>query len=97
MIYDAIFKAPERKAQAEARATWERQHFSGWRLEQKYPSQSDTEHGLYFDGLNQKTCTAKAYPGYDPCPPQMYYVNGVVSAPPVAITPDEAPRKTKKH
>jgi hypothetical protein len=55
MIHDAIFKAPERKAQAEAQATWERQHLNGWRLEQKYPSQSDIDHGIFYDRMEQKS------------------------------------------
>jgi hypothetical protein len=95
MIYDAIFKAPERRAQAEAQTTWDRQHFNGWKLEQKYPSQGDIEHGLFFDRYDGKTCTTKGYPGYDPCPAQQYYSNGVLSAPP-AETPDDVPRKPVK-
>ena len=94
MIYDALFKAPERKAQAEAQMQWERQHFNGWRLEQKYPLESDIEHGIFHDRLDQKSCTTKGYPGYDKCPPQMYYVNGAPSEPPVEI-PD-APQKSLK-
>lgn len=95
IIYDAVFKAPERKTQAEAQAVWERQHFNGWRLEQKYPSQSNIEHGLFFDGLTRKTCTTKGYPGYDPCPMQQYYIEGQPGSPPVE-TPDNTPRKPQK-
>ncbi len=95
MIYDAVFKAPERKAQAEAQVLWERQHFNGWQLEQKYPSQADIEHGLFYDRYDQKTCTTRGYPGYDPCPPQQYYSNGVPSMPPVE-TPDDNSRKPVK-
>jgi hypothetical protein len=94
--YDVIFKAPERRARAEAQATWEQQHFNGWKLEQKYPSQSDIEHGIFFDRYEGKTCTTRNYPGYDPCPAQQYYINGMVSQPP-AETPADAPRKPQKQ
>jgi len=97
MIYDAIFKAPERKAQAEAQAVWERQHYSGWKLEQqKYPSQNDIEHGIFYDRYDQKTCTTKSYPGYDPCPPQQYYSNGVLSSPPVETQVETSHKPTKR-
>ena len=96
-IYDVIFKAPERKAQAEAQATWERQHYNGWKLEQKVPTQSEIEHGIFYDRYEQKNCTTRSYPGYDPCPAQQYYINGVPSQPPEE-TPVETPRKpTKKR
>jgi hypothetical protein len=94
-IYDAIFKAPEQRAQAEAQRIWERQHFNGWRLEQKYPSDSDIEHGIFYDRLEQKSCTDKGYPGYDSCAAQLYYVNGAASSPPVE-TPVETPKPTRK-
>ena len=94
MIY-AIFKAPERRAQAEAQATWERQHYNGWKLEQNYPTHSDIEHGIFFDRYDQKTCTTRGYPGYDPCPPQQYYLNGMPSQPP-AETQVDTPRKSTK-
>ena len=96
MIYDAIFKAPERKAQVEAQVLWERQHFNGWKLEQKYPSQSDIEHGIFFDRYDQKTCTTKSYPGYDPCPTQQYYSNGMLSTPPVETQDDNSRKPVKK-
>jgi hypothetical protein len=95
MIYDALFKAPERKAQAEAQILWEREHYNGWKLEQKYPSQSDIDHGLFYDRYDQKTCTTRSYPGYDPCPAQQYYINGTPSQPPV-VTQDNSPPKPKK-
>jgi hypothetical protein len=94
LIYDAVFKAPERRAQAEAQATWERQHYNGWKLEQR-SSQSDIEHGIFYDRYDQKTCTTRGYPGYDPCPPQQYYSNGVLSAPPVE-TQDNVRKPVKK-
>jgi len=94
MIYDAVFKAPERRERAEAQAQWERQHFNGWKLEQTYPSKDEIEHGVFFDRYNSKNCTTRSYPGYDPCPPQQYYVNGMPSEPPVE-TPD-APQKPLK-
>src|SRR5215469_2571257 len=47
----SIFKAPARNARAEAQATWERQHFNRWKLEQTYPSQSDIEHGIFFRNI----------------------------------------------
>jgi hypothetical protein len=92
MAYNAIFKAPEQRAQAEAQRTWERQHLNGWRLEQKYPGQSDIEHGIFFDRMEQKSCTTKGYPGYDSCPGQLYYVNGAPSSPPIDA-PVETSRK----
>lgn len=95
MIYNAIFKAPEQRAQAQAQKTWERQHFNGWRIEQKYPAESDIEHRIFYDRLEQKSCTDKGYPGYDPCPVQLYYVNGAPSSPPVE-TPVETSRKPTK-
>jgi len=96
MIYDAVFKAPERKAQAEAQVLWERQHFNGWKLEQKYPSQADIEHGLFFDRYDQKTFTTRSYPGYDPCPAQQYYLNGVASTPPVENQNENSRKPVKK-
>ena len=94
--YDAIFKAPERRAQAEAQATWERQHYNGWQLEQKYPTQSDIEHGIFYDRYDRKSCTTKGYPGYDPCPAQQYYVNGVLSTPPVETQGDNSDKPVRK-
>ncbi len=96
MIYEAVFKAPQRKAQAEAQATWERQNFNGWKLVQKYPSQSDIEHGLFYDRYDQKKCTTRGYPGYDPCPAQQYYSNGVPSTPPVETQDDNSRKPVKK-
>ena len=97
-IYDAVFKAPERKAQAEAQATWERQHYNGWKLEQKYPTHNEIERGIFFDRYDQKTCTTKGYPGYEPCPPQQHYSNGVPSLAPVETLDDiqRKPAKKKK-
>lgn len=97
MIYDAIFKAPERKSRAEAQATWERQHYNGWKLEQKYSSQSDIEHGIFFDRYEQKSCTTRGYPGYDPCPTQQYYINGIPSQPPVVMQDNPSPKPKKKQ
>lgn len=96
MIYDATFKGPERKAQAEAQAAWERQHYNGWKLEQKYPSQSDIEHGIFHDRYDDKYCTTRSYPGYEPCPAQQYYVNGVPGQPPVEIQEDSVRKPVKK-
>jgi hypothetical protein len=97
MIYDAVFKAPERRERAEAQAQWERQHYSGWKLEQKYqyPSESDIERGIFYDRYDSKDCTTRNYPGYDPCPSQQYYVNGVPSEPPVE-TPATPQKQLKK-
>jgi len=95
LAYDAVFKAPERKAQAEAQRTWERQHFNGWRLEQKYPSQSDIEHGILYDRMELKSCTTKGYPGYDQCAAQQYYSSGVPTAPPVE-TQDNTRKPVRK-
>jgi hypothetical protein len=97
MIYDAIFKAPERKSRAEAQATWERQHYNGWKLEQKYPSQSDLEHGIFYDRYDQKSCTTRGYPGYDACPPQQYYIDGIPSQPPVVSQDNASPKPKKKQ
>jgi hypothetical protein len=97
MIYDAIFKAPERKSRAEAQTTWEREHYNGWKLEQKYLSRSDIEHGIFFDRYDQKSCTTVGYPGYDPCPPQQYYINGTPSQPPVATQDNARPKPKKKQ
>lgn len=66
--YDWVANGPKRQAQVQ----WEREHFSGWRLEQSY----DTTHGLFRDKLNNDTCTTKGYPGYPACPAQQYFVNG---------------------
>jgi len=74
--YDLVFQAPGRHAREQAQAQWDRDHFSGWRLSQNYPSDDDVQHGLYFDGLEKKTCTTKGYPGYPDCPYQQYYIDG---------------------
>lgn len=68
MLYDTCFQAPKRNAQKQ----WDRQHYTGWRLEAGY----DTQHGLYTDKLTDETCTTKGYPGYPACPIQQYYSNG---------------------
>jgi hypothetical protein len=73
--YNALVNGPKEKAQAQ----WDRDHFNGWRLEKSY----DDAHGLMFDKLDKKTCTTKAYPGYEPCPAQQYFGDGKPqSAPP---------------
>ena len=95
--YDAVFKAPERNATRAAQAKWERDHFTGWRLEaQPY----EREHGLYSDKLDGGSCTTLGYPGYKACPPQQYLVNGSAQAPPVQYTtepsPTPRPRKTNE-
>jgi hypothetical protein len=76
MGYDALFKAPERNAQEQRQEQWDRDHFNGWRLEQSYPTDSDVQHGLFFDKLGKLRCTVKGYPGYPACPAQQYYVDG---------------------
>jgi hypothetical protein len=74
LLYDACFVKPERDARIEAQKHWDRQHFNGWRLEK---NSYDAEHGLYYDGLNDRQeCTTVGYPGYPACPPQQYFVNG---------------------
>jgi hypothetical protein len=94
--YNAIVKEPERRAQAEAQRTWERQHFNGWKLEQKHPAQSDIEHGIFYDRMEQKSCTTKGYPGNPPCPTQLYYVNGVPGSPPVQAPVETSHKPLKK-
>jgi len=74
--YDAVFNAPTRRAQEQAQAQWDRDHFNGWRLEQTYPTSDEIMHGLFHDKLDKKTCTTKGYPGYPACPAQQYFVNG---------------------
>jgi hypothetical protein len=56
--------------------------------------ESDIDHGIFRDRLEKKSCTTKGYPGHDPCPAQLYYANGVPTAPPVEV-PD-APQKSLK-
>lgn len=73
-LYDACFVKPGRDAREQAQKEWDRQHFNGWRLD---AVTYDTEHGLYYDKLNDnQECTTVGYPGYPACPPQTYYVNG---------------------
>jgi hypothetical protein len=92
LIYGAAtFKDPGHKAVVQFR----KQHFNGWKLEQKNPSQAEIDHGLFFDTYDQKTCTTKSYPGYDPCPPQLYYRDGVPSQR-LVETPPETPHKASK-
>jgi hypothetical protein len=92
MAYDAVFKAPARQEQMQAQKQWDRNHFNGWRLQQRYPSEYDTQHGLYTDELDKQTCTTMGYPGYPACPTQQYFVNGIPQAPPITPAPP-----TKKH
>jgi hypothetical protein len=94
LIYGAAtFKNhPDPKALAQL---W-KQHFTGWKLEQENPSQAEIDHGLFLDQYDGKICTTKGYPGYDPCPPQQYYIDGVPSQPPVE-TPPETPQKSKSN
>jgi hypothetical protein len=74
LLYDACFVKPERDARVQAQKEWDRQHFNGWRLEKL---SYETEHGLYYDALNDRQeCTTVGYPGYPACPPQQYYVDG---------------------
>jgi len=88
--YDAVFNAPTRRAQQQAQAQWDHDHFNGWRLEQGY----DTEHGLLYDKLDKKTCTTKGYPGYPACPLQQYFLDGSPHSPPE--NPDTNSRYQKK-
>jgi len=82
--YDALFQAPARRAQQEAQQQWDRDHFSGWRLEQGY----DTQHGLYTDRMEHQTCTTMGYPGYPACSSQQYYIDGKPQATgPATTTP----------
>jgi hypothetical protein len=75
--YDAVVNGPTRRAQAQ----WERNHFTGWRLE---AISYETEHGMYYDNLNNhERCTTRSYPGYPACPAQQYLVNGQPQAMPV--------------
>jgi hypothetical protein len=74
-IYDSCAHGPVRDAQAQ----WDREHFTGWRLEQDY----DKEHGLFYDKVGRQTCTTKGYPGYPACPVQQYFVNGQPQASPI--------------
>jgi hypothetical protein len=91
-LYHAVVYGPEEKARAQAQAQWDRQHFNGWRLEKSY----DDEHGILFDKLDKKKCTAKGYPGYDPCPSQQYFVDGTPQEPPAEPTPT-AKKSGKRH
>jgi hypothetical protein len=52
--YDAVFKAPTRRAEQQAQQQWDRDHFNGWRLVQTYPSDDDIKHGLFYDKLDKK-------------------------------------------
>ena len=74
--YDALFLAPERSARLHAQQQWDRDHFDGWRLEQRYASDFNVQHGLFYDKLEQKECTMRGYPGYPACPAQTYYIDG---------------------
>jgi hypothetical protein len=75
--YDALFKAPERHEQEQRQEQWDKDHFNGWRLEQRsYASDDDIRHGLLFDKFDKVECTAKGYPGYPTCPSQQFYVDG---------------------
>lgn len=74
--YDALVNGPTRRAQAR----WDRDHYTGWRLEEGY----DKEHGIFYDKLDKQSCTIKDYPGYPACPPQQYFVNGVPQPTPAA-------------
>jgi hypothetical protein len=79
LLYDACFVKPGRDARIEAQKQWDRQHYNGWRLDKV---SYDTEHGLYYDQLNDRQeCTTVGYPGYPICPAQRYYVNGQPSSP----------------
>ena len=81
--YDSCVRGPTRQAQAQ----WERDHFTGWRLQETY----DTEHGMFDDRLRNERCTTKGYPGYPACPPQQYYADGKPQ--PAALVPAERSRK----
>jgi len=72
LAYDACFVAPDRNARQQAQVQWDRDHYTGWRLEASY----DTAHGLYDDKLTKQTCSTIGYPGYPACPAQQYYSNG---------------------
>lgn len=71
--YDAVFKAPEREAVISAQQKWDREHFNGWRLQER---SYEREHGLYDDRRDGGACTISGYPGYKACPLQQYFVNG---------------------
>jgi hypothetical protein len=73
-LYDTCVNGPKREVQRK----WDRDHYTGWRLERAY----DDQHGLYNDKLDGGTCTTKGYPGYPACPAQRYYVNGVAQLSP---------------
>jgi hypothetical protein len=92
MAYNAIFKAPPTESTGGGAENLGASTFQWGKLEQKYPGQSDIEHGIFFDRMEQKSCTTKGYPGYDSCPGQLYFVNGAPSSPPIE-TPVETSRK----
>jgi hypothetical protein len=85
--HKAIYKAMAHKREME------KQHFSGWRLGMGPLNQADIDRGLFFDEYEQKMCTTRGYPRFDPCPAQQYYVDGIPSQPPIE-TPPETPRKS---
>jgi len=72
------FVKERRSKNAEAkRQEWEWQHYSGWRISGDLnDSGVRLGIGVLRDKKTGLLCTTSGYPGYTPCPPQEYVVNG---------------------
>jgi hypothetical protein len=69
------------KAQQQAIANWNWQHYTGWRTTCDFADGGcesvSYSHGIQRDRKTGTVCTVINYPGYPACPPQEYVVNGV--------------------